>query len=151
MSVCCCCRPSSVKCKGVVRCAGGSSPANPPTSRRTGNLNRHAYPSLPATPLACDHDHGDRRRDRMGGLRDAGQHAAAPDRDSDGAGRQRLRGGRQALPGGAREGRRGGATSLDRRNRCAAARSPCACRPPRFTHPPSAVARRTSRRTLPST
>jgi hypothetical protein len=27
--------------KPVVRCAGGSSPANPPTSRRTGNLNRH--------------------------------------------------------------------------------------------------------------
>src|SRR5262249_56926504 len=63
----------------------------------------------------------------MRGLGDAGQHAAARDRDGDGAGRQRLRGVRQALPGGAREGRRGGATSLDRRfggNRCAAARPP---------------------------
>ena len=90
-------------------------------------VSQHAYPSLAATPLACDHDYGDRRRDRMRGPRDAPQRAAAPDRDGDGTGRQRLRGGRQALQGGAREGRRGGATSLDRRfggNRCAAARPP---------------------------
>src|SRR5258707_693657 len=90
-------------------------------------VSLHADPSLPAPPLADGHDRGDRRRDRMRGPRDAGQHAAAPDRDGDGAGRQRLRGGRQALPGGAREGRRGGATSPDRRfggNRGAAARSP---------------------------
>jgi hypothetical protein len=25
-------------------------------------VSLHAYPSLPATPLACDHDHGDRSR-----------------------------------------------------------------------------------------
>jgi hypothetical protein len=25
-------------------------------------VSLHAYPSLPATPLACDHDHGDRRK-----------------------------------------------------------------------------------------
>src|SRR5262245_18350065 len=89
-------------------------------------VSLHACPSLPATPLACDHDHGDRRRDRMRGLRDAEQQADAPDRDGDGTGRQRLPRGRQALPGGAREGRRGGATSLDRRlggNRCPAARA----------------------------
>src|SRR5262249_18813781 len=67
-------------------------------------ISLHAYPGLPATPLAYDHDHGDRSRDRMRGLRDAGQHAAAPDRDGDGAGRQRLLRGRQSLPGGAREG-----------------------------------------------
>jgi hypothetical protein len=87
----------------------------------------HANASLPATPLARDHDRGDRRRDRMRGLGDAGQHAAAPDRDGDGAGRQLLRGGRQTLPLRAREGRRGGATSPDRRfggNRCAPARPP---------------------------
>src|SRR5215831_8894320 len=78
-------------------------------------VSLHAYPSLPATPLADGHDRGDRRRDRMRGLGDAGQYAAAPHRDGDGAGRQRLRGGRQALPLRAREGRRGGATSLDRR------------------------------------
>jgi hypothetical protein len=77
--------------------------------------------------LARDYDRGDRGRDRMRGLGDAGQHAAAPDRDGDGAGRQLLRGGRQALPLSAREGRRGGATSPDRRfggNRRAHARPP---------------------------
>src|SRR5260221_7162376 len=61
-------------------------------------VSLHAYPSLPATPLACDHDHGDRSRDRMRGLRDAGQHAAAPDCDGDGAGRQRLQHGGDPQP-----------------------------------------------------
>src|SRR5260370_675137 len=89
-------------------------------------LSLHGYPSLPAPPLANGHDRGDRRRDRMRGPRDAPQHAAAPDREGEGPGSQRLGGGRKALPGGAREGGGGGATSLDRRfggNRRAAARS----------------------------
>src|SRR5262245_36162157 len=77
-------------------------------------VSLHAYTSLPATPLADGHDRGDRRHDPMRGLGNAGQYAAAPHRDGDGAGRQRLRGGRQALPFRAREVRRGGATSLDR-------------------------------------
>src|SRR5262245_44686363 len=89
-------------------------------------VSLHAYTSLPATPLADGHDRGDRRHDPMRGLGNAGQYAAAPHRDGDGAGRQRLRGGRQALPFRAREVRRGGATSLDRwfgKNRRVAARS----------------------------